>query len=216
MLVGILVLMLLQALGIFGSDGIGRTILSFFGGPLVTATAALCYRYGARLVDAAAERGEHAIAAVLDARHALATAGLGIVAAIAGSYLLGLALDQFSLPVEEQQGILDITERMHEHGLTLEFSVLTFAALILAPLAEEWLFRGLLFRRLLGIGGKPEAFFLSAAAFAAIHTNPAGFVIYMWLGLVFAESYRRTGRLWVAVLVHMGNNAFALSLLAFA
>jgi membrane protease YdiL (CAAX protease family) len=91
--------------------------------------------------------------------------------------------------------------------------MLAVSAVVLAPLAEESLFRGLLFRRILERVGPWPAYVVSALAFAAIHGNLAGLVIYVWLGLVFAETLRRTGRLWTAIVVHMGNNAFALSLL---
>jgi membrane protease YdiL (CAAX protease family) len=42
------------------------------------------------------------------------------------------------------------------------------------------------------------------------------FVIYVWLGLVFARAYARTGRLSAAVAVHLGNNAITLALLLLA
>jgi membrane protease YdiL (CAAX protease family) len=78
---------------------------------------------------------------------------------------------------------------------------------------EEWLFRGLLFRRVSMRSGRALAYGISALAFAAIHDNPAGFVVYLWLGVVFAAVLERTGRLWAAVAVHMGNNAYVLAML---
>jgi membrane protease YdiL (CAAX protease family) len=51
----------------------------------------------------------------------------------------------------------------------------------------------------------------SALLFAAIHLNLQGFVVYAWLGLVFARVYVVTGRLGAAVAVHFGNNAITLA-----
>ena len=57
------------------------------------------------------------------------------------------------------------------------------------------------------------AYLLPAVIFALIHFNPTGLLTYLWLGVVFAHAYRLTGRLWVAMLVHFGNNAFTFGLL---
>ena len=53
----------------------------------------------------------------------------------------------------------------------------------------------------------------SALAFAAIHGNWTGLFVYVWLGLVFAHAYARTGRITCAILTHAGNNAITLALL---
>jgi hypothetical protein len=96
------------------------------------------------------------------------------------------------------------------------FLVLVFAALVAAPIAEEWFYRGLLFRRIYAVGGQLTALVVSAFAFAVIHLNWSGLIIYFWLGLVFAATYRICGRLWCAMVVHAGNNAVALALLFWA
>ncbi|MEO1065588.1 MAG: CPBP family intramembrane glutamic endopeptidase, partial [Actinomycetota bacterium] len=72
-------------------------------------------------------------------------------------------------PVEEQQAILDIIASAKDRGAWIEIAVLGTAAVVLAPAAEEWLFRGLMFRRLLQVSGRPEAYVLSSVLFAAMH-----------------------------------------------
>jgi membrane protease YdiL (CAAX protease family) len=86
---------------------------------------------------------------------------------------------------------------------------------LLELVAEEWLFRALLLRRLLAHVGRPFAYGASALGFAAIHGNPAGFVVYVWLGLVFAVAMERTGKVASPITVHLTNNAFAFALLLF-
>lgn len=141
------------------------------------------------------------------------TVALGIVAALGGSMVLGLLFELLGLFVQEQARVLEIVEGARGNGPGAEAIMLVVAALVLAPMTEEWLFRGLLFRRVAARSGRGLAYAISALAFAAIHDNPAGFVIYLWLGVVFAMVLERTGRLWAAVAVHMGNNAYVLVML---
>ncbi len=76
------------------------------------------------------------------------------------------------------------------------------AAGVVAPLAEEMFFRGLLqtlFRYLLGRSW--PAVFLAAAAFAMMHpwwTWPQIFLLGICLGYV----YERTGNLWMPITMH--------------
>ena len=84
---------------------------------------------------------------------------------------------------------------------------------MLAPITEEFLFRGMLFRRLKHGAGFAVAYGVTAVAFALIHYNPSGVLTYAWLALCFASVYARTGRLWTAVAVHSLNNAVTLVLL---
>jgi len=221
LLVGTLVYVVLSAIGFLPSEGtLGRAV-SMVAGPAITLVAALGYRALAKVIDenespllGPAPVRSDALFTQSPVGTAVVWAVAGIGAAIAGSYVLGLGLDLLGAPVEEQEGIVELVESFRSGGQIVPLAMLAVSAVVFAPLAEEFLFRGLLFRRIAARGYSwPEAFALSAGAFAAIHTNPAGFVIYAWLGVVFAETYRRTGRLWVAVLVHAGNNAFALSLL---
>jgi uncharacterized protein len=143
----------------------------------------------------------------------LAIALTGMLAASGGSMLLSL-LQQFALSteVQEQQSILSLVER----GDPLELTVLAITAVILAPISEELLFRGMFFRRLLQRVGPIAAWTLPALAFGLSHGNMVGLAIYVWLGTVFAVAYVYSGRVWVAIVVHAGHNAFTLTLLLLA
>jgi len=196
--------------------------LQLTGGVLATALAGAFYAWvGPRWAEATrGERAEAEPVAELAAPsrawgRVAATVGLGILAALGGSIVLGLALEAVGLGVEEQARVVEIAEGARGGRGVEEAVVLAVSALLMAPLAEEWLFRRLFFTRLLGTSGRGMAYLLSALGFAAIHGNPAGIVIYAWLGVVFAVVLERTGRWSAAAGVHMGNNAYVLAVLFF-
>ena len=86
---------------------------------------------------------------------------------------------------------------------------------ILAPLAEEVCFRGMLF------GGFRRRFRLPVAAigaglvFGVLHysTGISAVPHLIVLGTIFALVYEKTRSLWPAIIFHMFNNAYALALL---
>jgi uncharacterized protein len=80
------------------------------------------------------------------------------------------------------------------------------------PLAEELIFRGLLFQWLRGWIGPFGGAIVSAALFGALH-YPSGQAV--WAGLVgfaLALLYHRFGSLWASIAAHAGNNALAIVL----
>ncbi len=180
--------------------------------PLCWVLAGALYRaFGTRLDDPGEQR------AAVEARPGAAAAwrevGIHCLLAIVGSTLLAQLLGLVGLEVAEQEGVKQITSG--GFALRADLLFLALSAIVAAPLAEEWLFRGLFFRRLLAVGSPAAAFTLSAILFALIHGNPAGFLIYVWLGVVFARVFLRTGRLWTAVAVHVTNNLVTMAFLVF-
>jgi len=79
-----------------------------------------------------------------------------------------------------------------------------------APFAEEYLFRGLLFRALDREWGGWRAL-LGSAAFFAIYHPPLAWVPVGLLGLTNALLFKKTGRLAPAVILHLIYNAVVLS-----
>ena len=83
---------------------------------------------------------------------------------------------------------------------------------ILAPLAEEVVFRGAILRTLLGIMSKKNhwvAIFISAAVFGLAHFNEAQFINALLMGLLLGWMYYRTGSLVPGILLHWVNNTMA-------
>jgi membrane protease YdiL (CAAX protease family) len=84
------------------------------------------------------------------------------------------------------------------------------AAVGFAPFAEEYLFRGLLFRALDREWGGWHAV-LGSAAFFAIYHQPLSWLPVGLLGVANALLFKKTGRLAPAVVLHMVYNAVVLS-----
>jgi len=207
--VGWAVLAVVGALGLLPEPG-SDTAVNMLYGPVATIVAALVVVLVARRAKSATPGAPGP--KVTAGRSAwMVTAHVGL--AIGGSLLLGQLLELIGAPAQEQETVRRITEAAREGTVGAPMILLGVSAVVAAPTAEEWLFRGLLFRRVHHVGGRVPAYVLSAAAFATIHGNPEGLAIYAWLGLVFASAYERTGRLWCAMLVHLCNNALALALL---
>ena len=83
---------------------------------------------------------------------------------------------------------------------------------ILAPLAEEVVFRGAILRTLLGIMSKKNhwvAIMISAAIFGIVHANLAQFINALLMGLLLGWMYYRTGSLVPGILLHWINNTMA-------
>ncbi len=210
MFVGIVVLSVLRGVGLWPSSSVQG--IGLVSGPAITGIAALTYRTCIRWVAVPPSEPEPPLPRATLGRTVIVTLAC-VALAVGGSVVLGELVELVGLRVEEQASILEIVRAWHrgeDHGQVI---LLGTAAVLLAPLAEETLFRGLLFARLRVPVGRPLAYGVSALAFALIHANPTGLVIYAWLGLTFAFALERTGRLWPAIVVHMGNNAFAFAAL---
>jgi membrane protease YdiL (CAAX protease family) len=93
----------------------------------------------------------------------------------------------------------------------LVMGLIVFLSCVLAPIAEEFFFRGVLFaaaRRRLSRGA---AIAVSGLAFSFIHTNPVGFLPIFLIGSLMAYLYERTGSLAAPIVVHMVHNTFLMS-----
>lgn len=75
-------------------------------------------------------------------------------------------------------------------------------ALFVAPISEEIVFRAGLFRFLRARTPRWVALVASAGLFALVHANWVSFLPLFVLGVVFAESYERTGSIAVPILAH--------------
>lgn len=85
-------------------------------------------------------------------------------------------------------------------GATL--AILLVSAAILAPLAEEILFRGFLYRNLRDALGRTSAALFSGFVFGAVHLDPERLVPLAGLGVVLALLYEWSGSLMVPIMVH--------------
>jgi len=82
------------------------------------------------------------------------------------------------------------------------FLMMILAAAVIAPLVEEIIFRGYLYRNLRETLGWLPAAALSGVIFGLVHLDPPFIVPLSALGFALALLYERTGSLMVPVLVH--------------
>jgi membrane protease YdiL (CAAX protease family) len=86
------------------------------------------------------------------------------------------------------------------------------AVVILAPIAEEIFFRGVVFNALLRESGRRWAYIGSSALFAVIHVSLVALVPIFVLGLALAWIYQRTGNLLAPMAMHATVNAISVAL----
>lgn len=127
--------------------------------------------------------------------------------------LLTITLQQgFILPLTNLIPTPDRFIKALELNNSFEINPLGFmlTSIILAPIIEEFIFRGVLLDGLLKKHSPWKSIFFSAFLFAIIHLNPWQFVVALVLGVLTGWIYYRTHNLLLCILIHMANNAFAL------
>jgi membrane protease YdiL (CAAX protease family) len=136
----------------------------------------------------------------------------GFLMGIAGGLLLGLFAIGYRTLLQHLPATAEIMRKSQEQlakipNLKVSYAVM---AVIFAPFAEEYLFRGLLFRALDGEWGGWRAV-VGSAAFFAIYHPPLSWLPVALLGIANALLFKKTGRLAPAVVLHMVYNAVVLA-----
>jgi membrane protease YdiL (CAAX protease family) len=95
---------------------------------------------------------------------------------------------------------------------TSNWPVLVLGVVILGPLFEELLLRGLLFGSLRHIVDEHASVAISAGVFAVMHLqySPTIMLLILVMGVVLGYSRSRSGSIWVPVLLHMANNGLSV------
>lgn len=87
-----------------------------------------------------------------------------------------------------------------------------FATVIaLAPIFEEYIFRGVILNGLLKRISPFKAILISSLLFGLVHLNPWQFVSAMVIGLFAVWIYYRTKNLLLCMLIHFANNSWAVA-----
>lgn len=138
--------------------------------------------------------------------------GLVIVVLIfsMGAFLLSFYALSFAAPDFVESTLKSDTIQIGAETSTPFYNV--FMALVVAgvaPIAEEFIFRGILLNRWAAKWGIRPALVLSAVVFGILHANVVGLSVF---GLVMGLLYIRTRTLFVPIACHALNNAMALSL----
>ncbi|MCV0403108.1 MAG: CPBP family intramembrane metalloprotease [Chloroflexi bacterium] len=140
-------------------------------------------------------------------RALLTGAGWGIVAwlvssLVAAAVVWALERAGVSVPVQTAERALELVEPW----------LVVFAFVLLAPIAEELFFRGVVFNAWLRERGRTWAYVGSALLFAVIHLSVVTVLPIFLLGLGLAWVYRRTGSLLAPMAMHATVNGISVAI----
>lgn len=135
---------------------------------------------------------------------------LGIASVIGMTLGLNLLFDLIGFT-----GTSEAFTSMQEQRYSVPFIGTLIVYCIFAPIAEEYLFRGLLYNRVKKHMSVASAMFISAFLFGVYHGNLISGTYAFLMGLLIAWLYEKTDRYYVAVGAHMLANlsAYVLSYL---
>jgi membrane protease YdiL (CAAX protease family) len=187
-----------------GEDAVGAAFTIGFEALFAATVLVLATRRRASLSDLGFRRP--------DRWGPLAIAVVGAYATLFGYGLLIGLLDQLGVDVGWFEGGNSIPlDEEASDGLPRVALIALFgvAVVLVAPIAEELFFRGLLFRSLDEAWPGWAAVVVSGVAFGAFHLNPAVILPFSVIGMLFAWAFRASGSLWVTVAAHFIINALS-------
>lgn len=132
-----------------------------------------------------------------------------VVNLIWGMTLHGLQYLQPSLQLSPQKAVL----LFFENGSPWLISLLAFTAIILAPLNEELLFRGGIYRFLKSRCRPRLALTITSLLFGLAHANLLEFLPLVLIGALLVRTYERTGRIIAPIVFHAAFNAVNISVI---
>ena len=109
------------------------------------------------------------------------------------SFLSKLILNEYS----EQEMVIELKKDIYKNFLTNFFVIL-----IIAPIFEEIVFRGLFYKALKNFTPFIQASLISSIVFALIHKNILSFMILLTLSLFLTWIYERTNSILYPILAH--------------
>lgn len=125
----------------------------------------------------------------------------GLAVAFQLGYVALLSHLQFN---PEEQHIVQVLRLRNTLGERIYLGAVT---IVLVPLAEEMLFRGILYPTIKQLGFRRTALWSTALLFAAIHLNLASFLPLTLLAVALALLYEKTDNLLAPITAHAGFNA---------
>lgn len=84
------------------------------------------------------------------------------------------------------------------------------SAVVIAPLLEEFLFRGVLYRRMRDSISIIPSMLLSAIIFGLIHGNLVQFIYAFFIGILLAYVFEKFKTIWAPVIFHGAANLFSV------
>ena len=123
-------------------------------------------------------------------------------------WLVGLFTILLTGKVPARQPLIESASHLSTEG----FLVVAVIAVVVAPITEEILFRGLIYPTLRRYLGPLGAISVSAGAFAVLHVHLPTLAPLFVIGFVLAYLYERTGSLTASIAAHAANNLHTMLL----
>ena len=96
----------------------------------------------------------------------------------------------------------------------VSFAIITFSAVVIAPLVEEIFFRGFMYQAFRKSMSVWPAAILASLVFGIAHIDSAIIIPIALIGMILLGIYRWTGNLWSSIITHAGYNTIAVTALA--
>lgn len=109
-----------------------------------------------------------------------------------------LLTNVFDIEIKQQ----DILEKFKELEKTYEITIFFIASVIVAPLYEELLFRGIIFPKLIQKTNFLIALFLSSFVFAVLHFHLSALLPLFSLSIILSFTYLHSSSLWPCISLH--------------
>ncbi len=136
---------------------------------------------------------------------------VGAVAYIA----VAMASVQVAEALEMEWQIQRVARVVQAARTPAELALAVVAAVVVAPLAEEIVFRSAFYLPLRALLGPVSAALIVSVVFSAAHVYPWGAVNLVVLSLIFIALFERTGSLWAPIAAHVLYNAANFALIRF-
>ena len=125
---------------------------------------------------------------------------VAVIFIIAAMYVLNLVIEQIGIPNTMEETFIAMSRN--------PWGALSIA--LLAPILEEFLFRGAIQGYLQEMNVRPwKAIVAASLIFGVTHLNPAQIPFAFLLGMIFGWLYYRTGSLLPGIVGHVLNNSVA-------
>lgn len=116
-------------------------------------------------------------------------------------------MTRFGAPAEPQGLVLEVVQTKSD----LDAWLIAVFGVVVAPVTEEYLFRGMLYPAFRDETSPLAGAILSSVLFGAVHMSWTAGPALFALAFVLCRLYERTGSVWPGVLVHALNNATSLA-----
>jgi membrane protease YdiL (CAAX protease family) len=195
-----------DALKLFGTGGGAPSVL----GSIVLLTS---LQLSLLVVAAGFVAGPHALVGLrlLPARSVLRAALIGIGLAIP-AWIGGTLLTVIASLLLRLVGITPTVQPAERAIGLVDPALIALTFVVIAPVAEEIFFRGIVFNAWEREYGTPRALIGSALLFAVVHASLVAFVPILGLGLALALVYRWTRNLAAPIALHATFNAISVAI----